>query len=114
MGEDAIPGFPPAEDYGAAAVEARREWAAKTADVDLGALRSDEESAAYRGNIENLFGFVRLPIGIAGPLSLHGTHAQGSFLIPLATTEGTLVASYNRGMRAIRESAPMGRVTAKS
>lgn len=104
MGADAIPCFPPAEDYQAAAVEARRNWAAKTAIVDLEALHADEETAAYSGNIENLFGFVRLPVGLAGPLRLHGQLAQGSFLVPLATTEGTLVASYNRGMRAIRES----------
>ena len=104
MVEDSIPGFAPVEDYEAIAVEARRGWAEQTADVDLGALVSGEQSDAYQGNIENLFGFVRLPVGLSGPLVLKGQHANGSFVVPLATTEGTLVASYNRGMRAIRES----------
>ncbi|MCK5772851.1 MAG: hydroxymethylglutaryl-CoA reductase [Thermoplasmata archaeon] len=52
-----------------------------------------------RGNIENFTGVAQVPIGIAGPLKVNGEYAQGEFLIPLATTEGTLVASYNRGMK---------------
>ena len=45
-----------------------------------------------------------MPIGIAGPLLVDGEHAQGEFYVPLATTEGTLVASYNRGMKMLREA----------
>jgi hydroxymethylglutaryl-CoA reductase (NADPH) len=45
-----------------------------------------------------------VPIGVAGPLLLAGEHARGEFYVPLATTEGTLVASYNRGMRLLTES----------
>jgi hydroxymethylglutaryl-CoA reductase (NADPH) len=56
------------------------------------------------GNIENFMGVAQVPIGLAGPLLLNGEHAQGEFFIPLATTEGTLVASYNRGMRLLTES----------
>lgn len=55
------------------------------------------------GNIENFAGVAQVPIGIAGPLRINGEHAQGDFFIPMATTEGTLVASYNRGMRLIGE-----------
>ena len=55
------------------------------------------------GNIENFVGVAQVPIGLAGPLHIRGEHAQGDFYIPLATTEGTLVASYNRGMRLITE-----------
>jgi hydroxymethylglutaryl-CoA reductase (NADPH) len=40
-------------------------------------------------------------VGFAGPLRIDGEHAQGDFLIPLATSEGTLVASYNRGVKAL-------------
>jgi hydroxymethylglutaryl-CoA reductase (NADPH) len=56
------------------------------------------------GNCEHLFGVAQLPIGLAGPLLVNGEHAQGEFYVPMATIEGTLVASYNRGMRVIRES----------
>jgi hydroxymethylglutaryl-CoA reductase (NADPH) len=56
------------------------------------------------GNIENFMGVAQVPIGVAGPLTIRGEHAQGDFYVPLATTEGTLVASYNRGMRLLTES----------
>ena len=53
------------------------------------------------GNIENFVGVAQVPIGVAGPLLVNGEHAQGEFYVPLATTEGTLVASYNRGMKLL-------------
>ncbi len=53
------------------------------------------------GNVEHFAGVAQVPIGFAGPLRIHGEHAQGDFLIPMATTEGTLVASYNRGIKLI-------------
>ena len=53
------------------------------------------------GNVENFTGVAQIPIGFAGPLHVNGEHANGEYLIPLATTEGTLVASYNRGMKLI-------------
>jgi hydroxymethylglutaryl-CoA reductase (NADPH) len=56
-----------------------------------------------RGNIENFIGTVQMPLGVAGPLLIIGEHARGDFYVPLATTEGTLVASYSRGMRVISE-----------
>lgn len=62
-----------------------------------------------RGNIENFIGVAQIPIGLAGPLTVNGEHAKGEFLIPLATTEGTLVASYSRGMKVLNRS---GGVTA--
>ena len=47
---------------------------------------------------------AQVPIGLAGPLLVNGEHAQGEFYVPLATAEGTLVASYNRGMRLLYEA----------
>jgi hydroxymethylglutaryl-CoA reductase (NADPH) len=61
------------------------------------------DPAVTRGNIENFTGTAQVPIGIAGPLKMVGEHARGDFYIPMATTEGTLVASYSRGMRVISE-----------
>jgi len=62
------------------------------------------EPTATRGNVENLLGAAQVPIGLAGPLKVNGEHAKGEFLIPLATTEGTLVASYSRGMKVLNLS----------
>ncbi|MDJ0749020.1 MAG: hydroxymethylglutaryl-CoA reductase [Woeseiaceae bacterium] len=61
------------------------------------------DPAVTQGNIENFTGTAQIPIGIAGPLTMVGEHAKGDFYIPMATTEGTLVASYSRGMRVISE-----------
>src|ERR1039457_6028305 len=49
-----------------------------------------------KGNCENFVGVAQVPIGCAGPLRVRGEHADGEFLIPLATSEGTLIASHNR------------------
>ena len=56
------------------------------------------------GNVESFIGVAQVPIGVAGPLTVNGEHAQGDFLIPMATAEGTLVASYNRGMKVLNLS----------
>jgi hydroxymethylglutaryl-CoA reductase (NADPH) len=56
------------------------------------------------GNIEHFSGVVQMPLGFAGPLLVDGEHARGEFYVPMATTEGTLVASYNRGMRLTRDA----------
>ncbi len=52
-------------------------------------------------NIENMIGTVQIPLGYAGPMTVNGEYAKGDFLIPLATTEGALVASISRGMSVI-------------
>ena len=62
------------------------------------------DPAALPGNIENFVGVAQVPMGVAGPLRINGEWARGDFYVPLATTEGALVASYSRGMRAITEA----------
>lgn len=54
------------------------------------------------GNIENFSGVMQVPMGFAGPMQVNGEAAQGEFYVPMATTEGTLLASYNRGMKITR------------
>lgn len=62
------------------------------------------DPAVLAGNVENFVGVAQVPIGIAGPLLVDGEHARGEFYVPLATTEGTLVASYNRGMKLLHRA----------
>lgn len=52
------------------------------------------------GNIENYIGMSMVPTGIIGPVRVIGSAAQGDFFVPLATSEGALVASYHRGAKA--------------
>lgn len=64
---------------------------------DTSCLYSGEDLTVYASNIENCIGTVKVPVGIAGPIRVRGTYAQGDFLLPMATTEAALVASYHRG-----------------
>lgn len=107
-GHPARPGPVPCakdDNYAPAIVAARQDWAERVAGVALRHTRSYSfEPAVTEGNIENFTGVVQVPLGLAGPLRIHGEYAQGDFLIPLATTEGALVASYNRGIKAVNLS----------
>lgn len=62
------------------------------------------DPSAVSGNIEMFTGVAQVPLGLAGPLTVNGEHAQGEFYIPMATSEGTLLASYNRGMKVMSMS----------
>ena len=64
---------------------------------------SFDPSAAEK-NIENMIGATQVPLGFAGPMTVHGEHARGEFIVPMATTEGALVASVSRGMSVISSS----------
>jgi len=94
-----------AQDYSEAAAKPRRllvqQHSASTLD-HVG--RYSIDPASTQGNIENFFGCVQVPLGLAGPILINGEHAQGEFYVPMATSEGTLVASYSRGMRLTREA----------
>jgi hydroxymethylglutaryl-CoA reductase (NADPH) len=93
------------DDYAPEAVAKRRAFIEETTGVVLEHVsRYSFEPQAVRGNVENFTGVAQIPIGFAGPLTVNGEHAQGDFLIPLATTEGSLVASYNRGIKVLNLS----------
>jgi hydroxymethylglutaryl-CoA reductase (NADPH) len=92
------------DDYSAAAVGARQDYVMEYSGARLWhtcAFSFDPHLAT--GNCENFTGVAQVPVGFAGPLLVDGEHAQGEFLIPLATSEGTLVASYNRGIHAVNQ-----------
>jgi hydroxymethylglutaryl-CoA reductase (NADPH) len=94
----------PDDDYTAAMAQRRREFVRDHTGAALEHVgRFSFDPAMLPGNVENFIGAAQVPIGLAGPLTIHGEHAQGTFYVPLATTEGTLVASYNRGMRLLAE-----------
>ncbi len=95
-----IPRLP--DDYTAEAAAARRAFVEARTEARLDHVgRHSLDPASLPGNIENFIGAAQVPIGLAGPLRIEGEHARGEFYVPMATTEGTLVASYNRGMRLL-------------
>jgi len=57
-------------------------------------------------NIENFIGISKIPIGVAGPLIMKSEHVRKNeeIYVPLASTEGTIVASTSRGMKMLRLS----------
>jgi len=70
----------------------------------VGEYTLDGERAATR-HCENFIGAAQVPMGIIGPLWVRGDIVQEQRLyVPLATTEGALLASINRGCSAIREA----------
>ena len=91
-------------DYTHAMAAERREFVRDHTGAELSHVAQYSfDPSVLPGNIENFAGVAQVPIGLAGPLHVLGEHAHGDFYVPLATTEGTLVASYNRGMRLLTE-----------
>ncbi|BAZ98608.1 hydroxymethylglutaryl-CoA reductase (NADPH) [Methanothermobacter sp. EMTCatA1] len=99
------------------AVRIRREFIERTCGVKLEHVSnySIDMERASRRNIENPIGVVQIPLGVAGPLRVRGEHADGEYYVPLATSEGALVASVNRGCSVItRAGGATVRVTGDS
>jgi hydroxymethylglutaryl-CoA reductase (NADPH) len=95
----------PENDYTPELARQRREFLKAHTGVTLEHVaQCSFDPAVLSGNVEQFIGVAQVPIGIAGPVLVDGEHAQGEFYVPLATAEGTLVASYNRGMKLLREA----------
>ncbi len=93
------------DDYTSEAIGARQDFAREfTGTQPEHIFKYSIDPAVTKGNIELFSGVAQIPLGFAGPIWIRGEHAQGDFLVPLATTEGTLVASYNRGIKVINMS----------
>ncbi len=91
-------------DYTDAQAAKRRDFIRRQTGANLSHVSNYSfDPSIVQGHIENYVGVAQVPIGVAGPLRINGEHARGDFFVPLATTEGTLVASYNRGMRLLTE-----------
>ena len=92
-------------DYTREAAAARREFIEQQTGVALEHVSAYSfEPELVQGNVEHFTGVAQVPIGVAGPLLVDGEEAQGEFYVPMATAEGTLVASYNRGMKLLRQA----------
>jgi hydroxymethylglutaryl-CoA reductase (NADPH) len=92
-------------DYSEVMAQTRRDFTAQKTGAKLDHIgHYSIDPATTAGNIENFIGVAQVPLGLIGPLLVNGEHAQGEFYVPMATSEGTLIASYNRGARLLRES----------
>ena len=88
--------LPSATDSSAEALKRRRQL------LEEGSIRTsrlageepDPDPATLSGRVEGFVGYSRIPVGVFGPLRIRGDHAQGDYVIPIATSEGALVMSY--------------------
>src|ERR1700754_2022238 len=95
----------PENDYTREAAARRREFLETRTGASLEHVSSYSfDPGVLPGNVEHFSGVAQVPIGVAGPLLVRGEHAQGEFYVPLATAEGTLVATYIRGMKLLYEA----------
>ena len=86
-------------------VARRRAWIERKSGAELKHVGSFSfDSELTRGNIENPIGAAQVPMGVAGPVLVLGQHARGLSYVPMATTEGALIRSYERGMVALSKA----------
>jgi hydroxymethylglutaryl-CoA reductase (NADPH) len=93
------------QGYDAERVARRRAWVEERSGTSLAHIGSYSfDPELMRGNIENPIGVAQVPMGVAGPVLIHGQSAEGLFYVPMATSEGALIRSYERGMVALTRS----------
>ena len=85
------------------AVKIRRKYIENIVNMELPQISNYtiDEKEASKKNIENMIGAIQIPLGYAGPLKVNGKYTNKEYYVPLATTEGALVASVNRGCSII-------------
>lgn len=86
----------------------RRTMIERECDVHLSIVEPKENAIgeSEKKNCEQMFGMVPIPVGYAGPLSVTFSNGQAKKVhLPLATTEGALVASVNRGCKAVLDTS---------
>lgn len=94
-----------ADDYGETAIQTRQKFVEDFTGAKFNHIKQYSfDPHILSGNIEHFTGAAQIPIGFAGPIKVNGEFANGEFVVPMATTEGTLVASYNRGMKVLNLS----------
>jgi hydroxymethylglutaryl-CoA reductase (NADPH) len=94
------------DDYGDAAIEARRAvWRDASGGELMHVAAGSVPAAEARGKVENFVGHAQVPIGVAGPLAFESDEGPVEVYVPMATTEGAMVASYSRGMRLAASGA---------
>lgn len=86
------------------AADVRRKAVEELSGVELDEVGETHDAEEATSNVENAVGATRVPLGVAGPLEVEGEHADGGYYLPMATTEGALVASVNRGCRALADA----------
>lgn len=93
-----------ASPFDQAVTDADRRWTSlgqHDAKSELLDAKARANASLYRCNIESYVGTVNIPVGIVGPLRIHGRAGTADYRVPLATTEAALVASYNRGSKLL-------------
>ncbi|MFT4964466.1 MAG: hydroxymethylglutaryl-CoA reductase (NADPH) [Halobacteriales archaeon] len=87
------------------ATAARREFLSQETDAALDAISEFSfDPANVEANVENAIGATQVPLGVAGPVPVDGGAADGEYYLPMATTEGALIASVNRGLATVRDA----------
>jgi len=86
--------------------KSRRQFLEKELKINLENIKKAFIHNENQITVENLIGETTLPLGVAGPIRIKNLKfkSQNQYYIPLATTEGALVASVNRGCKAINQS----------
>jgi len=95
--------LPSTTDVSSEARDARRARLAEDGHPLLAVTGRAAELAPEKlaGSIEGFIGYAQVPLGVAGPVRIKGRYADGEFIVPLATTEGTLVASFQHAFNVM-------------